>query len=71
MAMSNGWRISEATLLITGIVGGALGLVIGMFGFRHKTRKRTFQFVTVIALIVSVFLYWLEYRSILWHLFFT
>ena len=71
MAKGDGWRISEATLLIMGLVGGALGLVIGMFGFRHKTRKLAFQLVTLIGLIVSFILFWIESRAILWHLYFV
>jgi len=70
-ARSDGWRVSERTLLLLGFIGGAIGLLIGMFGFRHKTRKGLFQFLIVLVLIVSLFLYWLEFRAILWHLYFV
>jgi uncharacterized membrane protein YsdA (DUF1294 family) len=66
-AKNDGWRVSEATLLIMGFVGGAIGLIIGMFGFRHKTRKRTFQVVSIIGLVVSLLFYWIEFRAILWN----
>jgi uncharacterized membrane protein YsdA (DUF1294 family) len=68
-ARTNGWRISEATLFIFGFIGGAIGLIIGMFGFHHKTRKRLFQLIIVLGLLASLFLYWLEIRAILWHLY--
>lgn len=64
------WRTSEVTLLTMGFAGGAIGLLIGMFGFRHKTRKRFFQVATVLGLIVSFILYWIEYQAIVWHLYF-
>ena len=69
-ARIDGWRVSEATLLVMGFIGGAIGLIIGMFGFRHKTRKRTFQAITIIGLVVSLIFYWIELRAILWHLYF-
>jgi uncharacterized membrane protein YsdA (DUF1294 family) len=69
-ARNDGQRISEATLFTFGFIGGAIGLIIGMFSFRHKTRKKLFQFIIILGLIVSLFLYWLEIRAILWHLYF-
>jgi uncharacterized membrane protein YsdA (DUF1294 family) len=70
MATNDGWRISEATLHLMSFCGGAFGVTIGIFGFRHKTRKISFQAITLIAFIVSVILYWIEYRAIIWHLYF-
>jgi uncharacterized membrane protein YsdA (DUF1294 family) len=70
-ARTDGWRVSEPTLLIFGFIGGAVGLIIGMFSFRHKTRKKLFQLVIVLGLIVSFFLYWLEIQAIYWHLYFV
>jgi uncharacterized membrane protein YsdA (DUF1294 family) len=69
-ARNDGWRVSEATLLLMGFFGGAIGLIIGMFRFRHKTRKSFFQTITLIGLIVSLTFYWIEFRAILWHLYF-
>jgi uncharacterized membrane protein YsdA (DUF1294 family) len=37
------FRISERTLWIVAICGGAVGSTIGMNVFRHKTKYRTFQ----------------------------
>ena len=33
------WRIPESTLFITAIIGGSIGCIIGMYAFRHKTRR--------------------------------
>ena len=43
-------RISEKTLFLTAILGGALGAWIGMYAFRHKTKH--WYFVVLIPLIL-------------------
>jgi uncharacterized membrane protein YsdA (DUF1294 family) len=42
-ARSGRWRVSEATLLVMGFVGGWPGAIIAQQLFRHKTRKASFQ----------------------------
>ena len=37
------WRVSEKTLFIFALLGGALGGTAGMFLFRHKTKHWTFR----------------------------
>jgi len=69
-ARNDGWRVSEVTLLGIGFIGGAIGLIIGMFLFRHKTEKKLFQVITIIGLVISLFIYWVEFRAILWHFYF-
>ncbi|MEE9540024.1 MAG: DUF1294 domain-containing protein [Candidatus Thorarchaeota archaeon] len=56
------WRIAEATFLLLSFIGGALGLFVGMFKFRHKTLKRSFRAVAAISLIVSLLIYWIAFR---------
>ena len=52
------WRVAEATLHILGFLGGAIGIIGGMFRYRHKTQKRSFQAITVLGLVVSLIIYW-------------
>lgn len=44
------WRIPESTLLWLAFMGGALGALLGMLTFRHKTRHR--KFVTLVPLFL-------------------
>lgn len=43
-AIRGAWRISEASLFLTALLGGALGCTIGMQHFRHKTRNWYFKY---------------------------
>lgn len=42
-AIERGWRVSESTLLMLGLIGGSPGAFLGQTVFRHKTRKQPFQ----------------------------
>ena len=42
-ARRGGWRISERTLFVFALLGGAVGGTIGMFVFHHKTRHLAFR----------------------------
>jgi uncharacterized membrane protein YsdA (DUF1294 family) len=35
-------RIPEATLFLVAVLGGSLGIIIGMYAFRHKTQHDSF-----------------------------
>lgn len=37
------WRTSEATLLTLALLGGTIGGIVGMYIFRHKTKKLRFS----------------------------
>ena len=41
-ARKNRWRIPEATLMTVAALGGSIGSLLGMYLFRHKTRKPKF-----------------------------
>lgn len=43
-ARKGSWRISEKALFLPAVLGGALGGVIGMRTFHHKTRHWYFRF---------------------------
>lgn len=53
-AIRGGWRISEKTLLTLSIAGGALGGLIGMRLFRHKTRHAYFWAVNYVFLAIHI-----------------
>ena len=48
------WRIPEATLFLTAILGGSAGCLLGMYAFRHKTKHRKFTFGMPLLLAVQV-----------------
>ena len=52
----NGWRIPEKVLLGLGIAGGALGGLLGMRLFRHKTKKTYFWVIFGIAAFGHLYL---------------
>ena len=41
-AQNGAWRISELTLMLTAALGGSVGVHMGMYLFRHKTRHPKF-----------------------------
>ena len=43
-AIRGAWRISEASLFLTALLGGALGCTLGMQQFRHKTKHWYFRY---------------------------
>ena len=58
------WRISEKTLLAVGIFGGAVGALLGMRVFHHKTKHWYFYAINTIALILHAALAgWLLLRG--------
>lgn len=60
------WRISEKTLFLVALFGGALGSTIGMHVFHHKTRHWYFKFgFPTLALLqlalLAAYTYWLTF----------
>lgn len=47
------WRIREIVLILFAVFGGALGAVLGMFAFRHKTKRWYFYLANFGALAAS------------------
>lgn len=58
-AERNEWRIKEGTLLSIALLGGGIGGMIGMYKFRHKTKKLKFTigFPTIIITQIVVIIY--------------
>jgi len=43
-AVKGAFRIPEATLFVVALIGGSIGSILGMYTFRHKTRKWYFVY---------------------------
>ncbi len=48
------WRIKESLLLSVGFFGGALGAILAMKLFRHKTKHWYFWAVNIIGFIAHI-----------------
>ena len=48
------WRVPERILLGLAAVGGSPGVWLGMYVFRHKTRKRKFSLGVPVLLCLQV-----------------
>lgn len=48
------WRIRESVLISLGLFGGALGALISMKVFRHKTKHRYFWVYNLMFLILHI-----------------
>jgi len=55
-AIRKEWRIKENTLFTLAILGGALGGVLGMYLFRHKTKHNLFAFGFPLLAAIHVYL---------------
>lgn len=56
-AIKDQWRIKESTLLGLSFIGGALGGMLGMYVFRHKTKKFYFFLGIPFMMILHVALF--------------
>ncbi len=56
-AVKGKYRIPERVLFLFMAAGGGLGSVLGMFLFRHKTKKKRFVYGGIAALAVQAALY--------------
>ena len=63
-ARSGSSRISEASLFLISLIGGALGGLLGMMLFRHKTRKMGFKAIMFIIILINIYLYYWLYLNI-------
>ena len=54
MAIKDGWRVKEKTLLLTAFLFGGVGAYLGMITFRHKTKHTMFKIVIPLCFVLSV-----------------
>ncbi len=61
-AKKNAWRIPEKSLLGFSLLGGAVGGLLGMQRFRHKTRHRYFYFINVLGILLHICIFYLLWQ---------
>lgn len=53
-ALARWQRVPEKILYLAAFAGGSAGAILGMWVFRHKTSKTSFQFVFVFLLLLQI-----------------
>ena len=53
-AQKNLWRISERSLMSIAVFGGSVGVLLGMYAFRHKTKHLKFTIGVPVILAVQI-----------------
>lgn len=61
-ARRGGRRVAELTLLSLALLGGAAGGVMGMYAFRHKTRRWYFRWGLPAMLALHIGLLWFRWE---------
>jgi uncharacterized membrane protein YsdA (DUF1294 family) len=56
-AKNRHWRIPEAVLMLTAVIGGSVGMLAAMHLFRHKTKHQKFTVGVPCILLVQVVLF--------------
>lgn len=60
-AKRNLWRIPEASLLGIACIGGSIGILAGMYAFRHKTLHLKFRLgiplIMALQIVLAIILY--------------
>lgn len=59
-------RVPERTLLLVAVPGGALGALLGMVLFHHKTKKPKFVFTVPLLLLAQGALLFFLHHQNLW-----
>lgn len=55
-AKRGSWRIPEKTLFTITLLGGGIGTILGMYAFRHKTKKLRFTIGFPVILLCEIFI---------------
>lgn len=48
------WRISENALILSALLMGGVGALLGMNSFRHKTKHLKFRIVVPLAVVLNI-----------------
>lgn len=56
MAIKHKYRIPENILLLLSFLGGCIGFILGMYIFRHKTKKLKFSVLEPIILAIWIYI---------------
>ncbi len=54
MAIKGNYRVSEKTLFLIALFGGGIGIFLGMYCFRHKTKHLKFQVGIPMLIIINL-----------------
>lgn len=54
LAKNHKYRISENTLFVTAFILGSIGIYLGMYKFRHKTKHLSFKVLIPILFITNI-----------------
>lgn len=57
------WRISEMKLMCVAFLGGALGVLIGMSVFHHKTKHLKFKIGVPLLILINGIMYYGIWRA--------
>lgn len=57
-AKLNNWRVPELELHVLALIGGFIGGWLGVFIFRHKTKKPIFKVVLAISTLIGIVLFY-------------
>ncbi|AIY80808.1 DUF1294 domain-containing protein [Clostridium botulinum] len=55
-AIRKEWRVPEKTLIGISIIGGSIGMLLGMFTFRHKTKHLKFLLGIPVIIIIQFYI---------------
>lgn len=54
MAMAGKYRVPESRIFLIAIIGGAVGVLLGMEIFKHKTKHLKFKIFVPVIIILQV-----------------
>lgn len=63
-AIKDRWRTPESTLILMALCMGAVGAMLGMKVFRHKTKHTKFTIGVPVCLVVNILLAVLFYKYV-------